>query len=159
MESVKITSGSGEETGGAASAAKEIVLPANYRPRENEPFMNPLQQTYFRTKLLTWREDIQREAQETLAELKQDSLHEADMADRASAETDWSVHLRKRDRQRKLIGKINAALRRLDQGDYGYCEVTGEPISLGRLDARPVATMTLEAQEAHERSEKVSRDN
>ncbi|WP_243442743.1 RNA polymerase-binding protein DksA [Pacificimonas flava] len=121
--------------------------------------MNALQQAYFRKKLLDWRDDIQREAQETLTELKAGSLHEADMADRASSETDWSVHLRTRDRQRKLIGKINAALRRLEAGEYGYCEVTGDPISLGRLDARPIATMTVEAQEAHEKNEKVSRDN
>jgi DnaK suppressor protein len=145
-----------------ASAAREtrsITLPDGYRPSDDEPFMSPLQQAYFRKKLLEWRDEIHEEALETLDELKADSLREADMADRASSETDWSVHLRTRDRQRKLIGKINAALRRLDQGEFGYCEVTGEPISLKRLEARPIATMTVEAQEAHEKNEKVSRDS
>ncbi|MBZ6379317.1 RNA polymerase-binding protein DksA [Pacificimonas flava] len=135
-----------------------MVLPAGYRPSEDEPFMSSRQLAYFRAKLLGWREQIQDEARETLIELKADSLHEADLADRASSETDWTVHLRTRDRQRKLIGKINAALRRIDEGEYGYCEVTGDPIGLGRLEARPIATMTVEAQEAHERREKVSRD-
>ncbi|MGB7404388.1 MAG: RNA polymerase-binding protein DksA [Pacificimonas sp.] len=120
--------------------------------------MGARQQAYFRAKLLTWREDLRREAEQTLGDLAADSLREADDADRASSETDWSIQLRARDRQRKLTAKIDAALRRLDNGDYGYCEVTGEEISLARLDARPVATMSLEAQEAHERVEKVSRD-
>src|SRR5690606_21418301 len=129
------------------------------RPREEEPFMNPLQLEYFRRKLLDWKEDILRESRETLQHLQEDSLKEPDVADRASSETDWSVELRTRDRQRKLISKIDAALERIRLGEYGYCEVTGEPISLERLDARPIATMTLEAQEQHERLEKVHRDD
>ncbi|KQM65130.1 RNA polymerase-binding protein DksA [Sphingomonas sp. Leaf17] len=129
-----------------------------YRPSADEPFMNTRQQAYFRTKLLQWKEAILREAQGTLSLLQEDSLREADLTDRASSETDWSIELRTRDRQRKLISKIDAALRRIDDGEYGYCEVSGEPISLGRLEARPIATMTVEAQERHERNEKVSRE-
>lgn len=136
-----------------------VELPPGYRPREEEPFMNPLQLEYFRRKLLDWKEDILRESRETLQHLQEDSLKEPDVADRASSETDWSVELRTRDRQRKLISKIDAALERIRLGEYGYCEVTGEPISLERLDARPIATMTLEAQEQHERLEKVHRDD
>ena len=132
---------------------------SDYRPTVDEEFMNERQQEYFRRKLLAWREDILKESRETLATLQQDSLKEPDIADRASSETDWSIHLRTRDRQRKLIAKIDAALRRLDQGEYGYCEVSGDPISLQRLDARPIATMTLEAQEQHEKMEKVHRDD
>lgn len=131
----------------------------NYRPSADEPFMSLKQQAYFRRKLLEWKESIQREAQGTLSQLQIDSLREPDLTDRASSETDWSIELRTRDRQRKLISKIDAALRRIDEGEYGYCEVTGEPISLGRLEARPIATMTVEAQERHERNEKVSRDD
>jgi DnaK suppressor protein len=131
----------------------------NYRPSADEPFMSLKQQAYFRRKLLDWKESIQREAQGTLSQLQIDSLREPDLTDRASSETDWSIELRTRDRQRKLISKIDAALRRIDEGEYGYCEVTGEPISLGRLEARPIATMTVEAQERHERNEKVSRDD
>ncbi|KKI17681.1 RNA polymerase-binding protein DksA [Sphingomonas sp. ABOLG] len=130
-----------------------------YRPSPDEPFMNPRQQEYFRAKLLAWKDAILRESQGTLSQLQVDSLREADLNDRASSETDWSIELRTRDRQRKLIGKIEAALRRIDDGEYGYCEVTGEPISLGRLEARPIATMTVEAQERHERNEKVSRED
>ena len=130
----------------------------NYRPSADEPFMSLKQQAYFRRKLIEWKESIQREAQGTLSQLQIDSLREPDLTDRASSETDWSIELRTRDRQRKLISKIDAALRRLDEGEYGYCEVTGEPISLGRLEARPIATMTVEAQERHERNEKISRD-
>ncbi|QKR99557.1 RNA polymerase-binding protein DksA [Sphingomonas sp. CL5.1] len=130
-----------------------------YRPRPDEPFMCERQQEYFRAKLLDWKEAILREAQGTLSQLQVDSLREADLNDRASSETDWSIELRTRDRQRKLIAKIDAALRRIDDGEYGYCEVTGEPISLGRLEARPIATMTVEAQERHERQEKVSRED
>ena len=129
-----------------------------YRPSNDEPFMNPRQQEYFREKLLAWKDAIFREAAGTLNQLQADSLREADLTDRASSETDWSIELRTRDRQRKLIAKIDAALRRIDEGEYGYCEVTGEPIPLGRLEARPTATMTVEAQERHERNEKVSRD-
>ncbi len=121
--------------------------------------MNPRQQAYFRDKLQTWKEAILREAAGTLSQLQVDSLREADLTDRASSETDWSIELRTRDRQRKLISKIDAALRRIEEGEYGYCEVTGEPISLARLEARPIATMTVEAQERHERHEKVSRED
>ena len=130
----------------------------DYRPDAAEEFMNPRQQQYFRRKLLDWKESILRESRETLAQLQEDSLREPDVTDRASSETDWGIELRTRDRQRKLISKIEAAIRRIDEGEYGYCEVTGEPISLARLEARPVATMTVEAQERHERNEKVSRD-
>ncbi|MDB5682047.1 MAG: dksA [Sphingomonas bacterium] len=139
-------------------------LPANdaddgYRPGADEAFMNPRQQAYFRTKLLRWKEAIRKEAETTLSQLQVEPLREADLTDRASSETDWSIELRTRDRQRKLISKIDAALRRIEEGEYGYCEVTGEPISLGRLEARPIATMTVEAQERHERNEKVSRED
>ena len=133
-------------------------LPKNYKPSEDEKFMNARQQEYFRRKLLAWREDILRESADTLQHLQEDSLKEPDIADRASSETDWSLELRTRDRQRKLISKIDAALKRIDEGEYGYCEVTGDPISLKRLDARPVATMTVEAQEMHEKMEKIHRD-
>jgi DnaK suppressor protein len=129
-----------------------------YRPHSDEPFMNPRQLQYFREKLQAWKEAIYREAAGTLTQLQSESLREADLTDRASSETDWSIELRTRDRQRKLISKIDAALRRIEEGEYGYCEVTGEPISLGRLEARPIATMTVEAQERHERNEKVSRE-
>ena len=133
--------------------------PGGYRPSPDEAFMNPKQQQYFRAKLHGWKEAILREAAGTLSQLQVDSLREADLTDRASSETDWSIELRTRDRQRKLISKIEAALRRIDEGEYGYCEVTGEPISLARLEARPIATMTVEAQERHERNEKVSRED
>lgn len=129
-----------------------------YRPSADEAFMNPRQQRYFRAKLIAWKESILRESQGTLSQLQADPLREADLTDRASSETDWSIELRTRDRQRKLISKIESALRRIDEGEYGYCEVTGEPISLARLEARPIATMTVEAQERHERNEKISRD-
>jgi DnaK suppressor protein len=135
-----------------------VELPAGYRPSADEEFMNERQQAYFRGKLLEWKDDILREARETLQTLQSESLREPDVTDRASSETDWSIELRTRDRQRKLISKIDAALRRIEEGEYGYCEVTGEPISLQRLEARPIATMTLEAQEKHERLEKVTRD-
>jgi len=147
-----------------ATAAKRIqedqgeALDRDYRPSPDEEFMNPRQQAYFRRKLLDWKESILRESRETLAQLQIDSLREPDVTDRASSETDWGIELRTRDRQRKLIAKIDAAIRRIEEGEYGYCEVTGEPISLARLEARPVATMTVEAQERHERNEKVSRD-
>ena len=131
---------------------------SDYRPSDGEPFMNPEQLEYFRAKLISWKESIFREAQGTLVSLQSESLREPDVTDRASSETDWSLELRTRDRQRKLIAKIDAALRRIEDGEYGYCEVTGEPISLGRLEARPIATMTIEAQERHERQEKISRD-
>ncbi|HEX4693798.1 RNA polymerase-binding protein DksA [Sphingomonas sp.] len=139
-------------------------MPANdadddYRPSADEPFMNARQQAYFREKLLRWKDAIHREAEATLSQLQVEPLREADLTDRASSETDWSIELRTRDRQRKLIAKIDAALRRIEEGEYGYCEVTGEPISLGRLEARPIATMTVEAQERHERNEKISRED
>ena len=130
-----------------------------YRPTPDEPFMCDRQLAYFRAKLLRWRQDLLDESRTTLEQLATEPLREPDVTDRASSETDWGLELRTRDRQRKLIGKIDAAMRRIDSGDYGYCEVTGEPISLQRLDARPIATMTLEAQEKHERVEKVSRDD
>jgi DnaK suppressor protein len=133
-------------------------LPHDYRPSPDEEFMNPRQLAYFRRKLLEWKESILREASLTLETLKAEPLREPDVNDRASSETDWGIELRTRDRQRKLISKIDAALRRIETGDYGYCEVTGEPISLQRLEARPIATMTLEAQERHERDEKITRD-
>ena len=130
-----------------------------YRPSADEPFMNSRQQAYFRQKLLRWKEAILKESELTLSQLQVEPLREADLTDRASSETDWSIELRTRDRQRKLSAKIDAALRRIEEGEYGYCEVTGEAISLGRLEARPIATMTVEAQEAHERNEKVSRED
>lgn len=130
-----------------------------YRPSDEEEFMNPAQQAFFRKLLGDWKKSILAEAETTLASLQEGPIREADLADRATSETDWAIELRTRDRQRKLIAKIDAALRRLDEGEYGYCEVTGEPISLGRLIARPIATMTLEAQERHERNERISRDD
>ncbi|MBB5717122.1 DnaK suppressor protein [Stakelama sediminis] len=140
------------------SAANDAVSDG-YRPSAEEPFMNERQLEYFRKKLLDWKEAIHREAKGTLSQLQSEPLREADLTDRASSETDWSIELRTRDRQRKLISKIDAALRRIEEGEYGYCEVTGDPISLERLEARPIATMTVEAQERHERNEKVSRDD
>lgn len=136
----------------------ELNLDPDYRPSATEEFMNPRQLAYFRRKLLNWKESILREALDTLETLQNEPMREPDVNDRASSETDWSLELRTRDRQRKLIAKIDAALRRIDEGEYGYCEVTGEPIALGRLEARPIATMTVEAQERHERHEKISRD-
>jgi DnaK suppressor protein len=134
------------------------VLTAEYRPTESEPFMNPRQREYFRRKLETWREDILRESRETLENLQEESQNHPDMADRASSESDRALELRTRDRQRKLISKIDAALKRIEDGTYGYCEETGDPIGIARLDARPIATLSLEAQEMHERREKVYRD-
>ena len=136
-----------------------IILSEGYMPSEEEDFMCSKHRAYFLRKLKAWKEDIIEESRATMAQLQVDSLREPDIADRASSETDWGIELRTRDRQRKLISKIDSAIRRLYEGEYGYCEVTGEPISLGRLEARPVATMTLEAQERHERIERVSRDD
>ena len=130
----------------------------DYVPTDDEPFMNERQKAYFRSKLVGWKSDILREARETLEVLQQDSANHPDLADRASSETDRAIELRARDRQRKLIAKIDAALQRIDEGTYGYCEETGEPISLKRLDARPIATLSIEAQERHERRERVYRD-
>lgn len=134
-------------------------LPRNYKPSEDEPFMNAKQREYFRRKLLEWKDQIIAESRETLQQLQEETLQQPDLADRASAETDKALELRTRDRQRKLVSKIDSALRRIDDKTYGYCEETGEPISLQRLDARPIATMSLEAQERHERKEKVYRDD
>ncbi|NNC59460.1 MAG: RNA polymerase-binding protein DksA [Erythrobacter sp.] len=134
-------------------------LGEDYVPTEDEPYMNEKQQDYFRMLLLEWKKSIHSAAGVTLQSLQDGPIREPDLNDRASSETDWSIELRTRDRQRKLIGKIDSALRRLDAGEYGYCEVTGDPIGLKRLIARPVATMTVEAQEAHERREKISRDD
>jgi DnaK suppressor protein len=130
-----------------------------YRPTEKEPFMNDRQRDYFRNKLLAWREDILKEAKETLQHLQDENQNHPDLADRASSETDRAIELRARDRQRKLIAKIDAAIGRIDDGTYGYCEETGEPISLKRLEARPIATLSIEAQERHERRERVYRDD
>ncbi|NUN69952.1 MAG: RNA polymerase-binding protein DksA [Bacteroidetes bacterium] len=135
-----------------------VTLPPNYRPSEDEPFMNARQREYFRVKLMRWREELLKESSETLQHLQEESLHEADMTDRASLETDRSIELRTRDRERKLISKIDAALRRIEDGTYGYCEETAEPIGVRRLDARPIATLSLEAQERHERMERTHRD-
>jgi DnaK suppressor protein len=136
-----------------------VEVEEDYKPREDEPFMNERQRDYFRTKLLNWKDDILKESRETLAHLQDDNNILPDLADRASTETDRSLELRTRDRQRKLISKIDAALKRIDDGTYGYCEETGEPISLRRLDARPIATLSIEAQERHERRERVYRDD
>ncbi|RCL02836.1 MAG: DnaK suppressor protein [Candidatus Tokpelaia sp. JSC188] len=130
----------------------------NYYPSEDEPFMNERQKTYFRLKLITWKNGILREARETLENLQEENANHPDFADRASSEADRSIELRARDRQRKLITKIDSALQRLRDGTYGYCEETGEPIGLKRLEARPIATLSLEAQERHERREKAYRD-
>jgi DnaK suppressor protein len=131
----------------------------SYRPSDKEPFMNERQREYFRAKLLAWREDILKEAKETLQHLQEENQNHPDLADRASSETDRAIELRARDRQRKLIAKIDEALARIDEGTYGYCEETGEPISLRRLEARPIATLSVEAQERHERRERVYRDD
>ena len=130
----------------------------NYRPSDKEPFMNERQREYFRVKLLDWKEEILREAKTTLQQLQEENVNHPDLADRASSETDRAIELRARDRQRKLISKIDAALQRIEDNTYGYCEDTGEPISLKRLEARPIATLSVEAQERHEKREKVYRD-
>jgi DnaK suppressor protein len=135
------------------------LVDTDYVPSEDEPFMNDQQKAYFRRKLVTWKSDILREARETLEILQQENANHPDLADRASSETDRAIELRARDRQRKLIAKIDAALQRIEDGTYGYCEETGEPISLKRLDARPIATLSIEAQERHERREKIYRDD
>ncbi len=143
----------------ARAKASSIVLPPDYRPSEDEPFMNERQRLYFRQKLLAWKEEIIRQTRETLAGLHEESTQHADLADRATSETDRALELRARDRQRKLIAKIDAALSRIEDGSYGYCEETGEPIGLKRLDARPIATLSVEAQERHERRERVYRED
>jgi DnaK suppressor protein len=136
-----------------------VTLPPDYRPAESEPFMNPKQREYFRQKLLRWREDLLQETSDTLQHLQEGGLQEPDIADRASLETDRSLELRTRDRARKLIAKIDEALERIKDGSYGICEETSEPISVRRLEARPIATLSLEAQERHERMEKTRRDD
>jgi DnaK suppressor protein len=140
-------------------AAESLALDDDYRPSDDEEFMNPRQQEYFRRKLLKWKDDILRESRETVSHLQKETENHPDLADRASSETDRSLELRTRDRQRKLISKIDEALRRIEEGAYGFCEETGEPISLARLEARPIATLSLEAQERHERRERVHRDD
>lgn len=141
------------------ASISEIRLPDDYRPSEDEPFMNERQRAYFRRKLLAWKEEIMLQTRETLQGLHEDSNQHADLADRATSETDRALELRARDRQRKLVSKIDAALARIEDGTYGYCEETGEPIGLRRLDARPIATLSLEAQERHERRERVYRED
>jgi len=137
---------------------KPVSVPKGYRPRKNEKFMNPVMQEYFRQKLLRWRDELLRDSSETIQNLRQETLQEADLADRASTETERSLELRTRDRERKLIYKIDMALRRIADGSYGYCEETMEPISLRRLEARPIATLSIESQELHERLERTHRD-
>lgn len=144
----------------ARSKAKDPAhVPENYQPSEDEEFMNPRQQAYFRQKLLKWREEILQESSQTIAHLQEETHQEPDLADRASIETERLVELRARDRERKLLGKIDSALRRLDDGSYGYCEETGDPIGVRRLDARPIATLSIDAQERHEREERAHRDD
>ena len=138
---------------------QDKFLSESYTPAEDEPFMNDRQVKYFRRKLIAWKNELLTETRETIEGLQDGTRNIPDIADRASEETDRALELRTRDRQRKLVSKIDAALRRIDEGEYGYCDVTGEPISLKRLDARPIATMSLEAQERHERREKVHRDD
>jgi DnaK suppressor protein len=142
-----------------AEMKQEVFLPDDYRPAEDEPFMNERQLEYFRRKLLNWKQELLSDSRDTIEGLQGNTRNIPDVADRASEETDRALELRTRDRQRKLVAKIDSALRRIDEGEYGYCEVTGDPISLKRLDARPIATMSLEAQERHERREKVHRDD
>lgn len=137
---------------------QDAFLPEDYTPAEDEPFMNDRQLEYFSRKLLAWKNDLLSDSKETIESLQDGTRNIPDIADRASEETDRALELRTRDRQRKLVTKIDSALRRIQEGEYGYCEVTGDPISLKRLDARPIATMSLEAQERHERREKVHRD-
>ncbi len=135
-----------------------IQLKPGYRPTEGEPFMNPQMREFFRQRLLSWKDEILRESNQTLQHLQEETTQEPDIADRASTESERALELRTRDRQRKLISKIDAALKRLEDGSYGYCEETGEPISLKRLEARPIATLSIEAQERHERRERTHRD-
>lgn len=136
-----------------------VTLPPDYRPGEDEAFMNPKMREYFRQKLMRWRADLLKESDSTLRHLQDSPFLEPDIADRASLETDSALELRTRDRERKLIQKINEALQRIEDGEYGYCEETGEPISISRLEARPIATLSLEAQEAHERNERLHRED
>jgi DnaK suppressor protein len=142
----------------AQPEASPTILPPDYKPTEKEKFMNPVMLEYFRQKLLSWRAELLEESTETIKEMQEDNLQKPDIADRASAETDHALELRTRDRERKLISKINSALEKIDDASYGYCEETGEPISVARLEARPIATLSLEAQERHERKERTQRD-
>ena len=137
----------------------EVIVPDNYRPADDEPFMNDTQLAYFRRKLLAWKSELMSDSKETIETLQDNTRAIPDISDRASEETDRALELRTRDRQRKLVSKIDAALRRIEEGEYGYCEETGDPISLRRLDARPIATMSLEEQERHERRERIHRDD
>jgi DnaK suppressor protein len=148
-----------ETLAGRVIMKPEVFLADDYRPAEDEPFMNDRQSEYFKRKLLVWKADLMSDSKDTIEGLQDGTRNIPDVADRASEETDRALELRTRDRQRKLVAKIDSALRRIDKGEYGYCEKTGDPISLKRLDARPIATMTLEAQEKHERKEKVHRDD
>jgi DnaK suppressor protein len=157
MQSAKGKNGRSDDTLGHNGKGLR-VFDKIYRPTDREPFMNDRQREYFRLKLMLWRDDILKEAKDTLQHLQDDNQNHPDLADRASSETDRAIELRARDRQRKLIAKIDAALQRIDEGTYGYCEETGEPISLKRLEARPIATLSIEAQERHERRERVYRE-
>lgn len=162
--STKIRTGKTNGKGGGVPSGSQapessIVLPDSYKPSDAEPFMNERQRLYFRRKLLAWKEDIVRQTRETLQGMHDEPTQHADLADRATSETDRALELRARDRQRKLVSKIDAALARIEDGTYGYCEDTGEPIGLKRLDARPIATLSLEAQERHERRERVYRED
>ena len=157
MQSVKSKNGRSDEPSNKNDKSIRL-FDKLYRPSDREPFMNERQREYFRLKLLDWREDILKEAKETLQHLQDDNQNHPDLADRASSETDRAIELRARDRQRKLISKIDAALQRIEDGTYGYCEETGDPISLKRLEARPIATLSIEAQERHERRERVYRE-
>ena len=141
------------------TAVASVLVEKEYRPTEDEPFMNDRQLEYFRQKLLAWKDDILRESRETIGNLQTETENHPDLVDRASSETDRALELRTRDRQRKLISKIDEALRRIEDGTYGYCEETGEPIGVARLEARPTATLSVEAQERHERRERVHRDD
>lgn len=151
--------GAAKVKGNGAAEPRSIILPPDYLPSESEPFMSEMHRIYFRNKLVAWKEEILRQNMETLKGLHDESSQQADPADRATAETDRALELRARDRQRKLMGKIDAALARIEEGTYGYCEETGEPISLKRLEARPIATLSLEAQERRERRERVFRED
>jgi DnaK suppressor protein len=158
MQSVKGKNGRSDDTSHKNGKGVLLAPQRLYRPSDKEPFMNERQREYFRVKLLEWRDDILKEAKETLQHLADESQNHPDLADRASSETERAIELRARDRQRKLIAKIDAALARIEEGTYGYCEETGEPISIKRLEARPIATLSIEAQERHERRERVYRE-
>jgi DnaK suppressor protein len=156
---VRFVTGGNLDRNKGHAMGNNIIVGVEYRPSDEEPFMNERQRLYFRQKLVRWKEDILKEAKDTIAALQSENENHPDIADRASSETDRAIELRARDRQRKLIAKIDSAIARIDDGSYGYCEETGEPISLRRLEARPIATLSLEAQERHERNERVFRDD